>query len=260
MPHKVEIPKGSGKYYAYRKEEGRTTYVGPWAEHLKEVKLEEYFKGIFSKSRPIETDVMITDGNVRHFRTQNLTDEQIDLAIEDLREFGRQTISKKFPEYEGLLREIWLSEDPNFSAVNLKEEDLELLSSGLIRLEIPAEMVPRFANSRKKPDEEIDTVLMRMGDEKTGFGEAIEREMTIHYINNKYGHSVQRTPDEVLISVPTEAKALELEEDLHDRGVRLDTDVMYKSSVVPRRIILEIKKEEGGPKVMEEEGGPDVLP
>jgi hypothetical protein len=240
MPHKVEIPKGSGRYYAYRKDEtGKTTYVGKWADHLKEVKLEDYFRDLFTKSRPTETNVMVNTANMRFFKNENIPEEGIDLAINDLREITKQAVFQKFPEYDGLLDEIWVSDDPAFTEVQLKEDD-EILASSYMKLQLPQTMITRLHKWRNNPDESIDAVMMRMGDERRGFEESVQKQAAIYYIKNRYEYPVELVEQDYVVRVPSDEEALDLEEDMKARGVSLGADLMYKGPMTPKKIRIEV--------------------
>jgi len=253
MPQKVEVPKGSGNYYAYRKDEsGKTTYVGRWADHLKEVKLEDYFKELFTKSRPTETNVMVNAANMRFFKNQNLSEDDIELAVLDLREATKQAIFEKFPEYDGLLYEIWVSDDPDFKDVALKEEH-ELLETPYLKLEMPQTMIPTFQKCRKTSDESLDAVMMRLGEERKGFEESVQKQVTLHYIKDRYEYPVELVEQEYVVGVPSNEKAMELEEDVKARGISLDTDLMYKGPLTPKTIRVEVG---GGPGPVERVVGP----
>jgi hypothetical protein len=240
MPQKVEIPPGSGKYYAYRKDEsGKTTYVGTWKDHLQEVKLQDYFQELFSKSKPVETEVMVTTKSVRFFKNKSFTDDEIGRAIDDLRDYTKSSIGESYPEYEEYLKTVFIGEEGE-DEIGLVDVSDDYFSTNLIQIRIPQEMIPKLVQCRKTPDEELETVLMRLGEERKGIDEAIQKELTLHHIKYKYEYPIEVVENEVVVRVPSEEKALELEHDLKQRDVSLTTDVLYKSSMIPKKIRLEV--------------------
>jgi len=246
---KNEIPKGSGNYYAYRKRDGDTEYLGRWNDYVKEVEFEKWMMSIFEKEQvPIVNEALVTDATVRRFKSDGLSDGQIASGLDDSTHLSSKVILGSYPDMIREFKDIYISDGQvnfrNPPGVSESQTELGTLlkydgdgqEAPLLNLDFPERATINLATARSVPSEDIENVMTKYGAEGRALKDSIRTEATIYHFLVRCDRPVLIDHSgDVQIVVEDEHEALVVENEMAERGVNLKSNT-HNTSIRPRTL------------------------